>query len=198
MIDNYSKKIPLNVDFEKVVLDIIQEKGLNVKLKIKEGLKACYDYENKEISVSKGSSVKHLSEIFHELGHAIDDKQSEKKKFTIISTLLFYFFKYSLPLAVVLYIFQTQLYMYNLIIPTFVFITASCFFFTVCLIEEIKASKIGYALIKQYLNLDNKILKKVRICLHNALNSYIVLFIFSILLLVSQIINIVNYPHLLR
>ena len=188
IIDNYSKKIPLNIDVEKTVKRVISNKKLRVKLRIEKGLKAAYDYEKREITVSEGSSVKHVAEVFHELGHAIEDKNTKEHKFSVWQNLLFYLFKYSLPLAVVLHVLQVRLWLDYLTIPTFIFIGLSIWFFTSCLIEEVKASKKGYELIKKNVTNDLKILKSIRLCLYNGLNSYIMLFVVSIMILVSQII----------
>lgn len=190
IINGYSKKVNIDVEIEKIVKQIIEKKKLCVQLKMEDGLQAMYDHEKKEITVSKGSTLKHVAEVFHELGHAIVDKDSKVQKFSVWQNILYYLCKYSFPLAVVLYIMQIKLWMDYLMIPIFILLALSLFFFTYCVIDEIKASKIGYELIKQNIIKDPKILRKVRICLYNGFNSYLMLLIVSIILLVAEIIYV--------
>lgn len=181
--DRITKKNKLNnkFDFISRLKDSLLEQNLNqVTIDIKEKQKYQYDSEKNVIYIQNKDSIYDVFASFHELGHAIDFKKYEGKKYYWYHTVLFYTMKYSVILSGFLLFYKLTQFKDMLILPL-VFTLLANIFFIITLKEEIVASKYGLKELRKYVKLTKKENRLVKLALYNGLSSYILLLFISIL-----------------
>lgn len=188
----YRKKNIDGIEIEKIIENILKEQEINVGINVKEKAKASYNCEDKIITFSEGNTFLSVSEAFHELGHAIDDKDITHRRFGVPEYLLFFLLKYSLPASIVMYVIQVSMGQNNLIIPIFITTFVSVFFYFGTLWDELKATKYAKKELSKNLNLSRKDYKSIHICLYTGLASYIFLCLLVVGTLVVQILYTLN------
>lgn len=181
----------LDLSVTESLQGVLTSKSMNTSIKQSSRLNPAYDYDKDQIEIQPGDTAQHLAQGFHELGHAIDayNRNLIGKEYGFLSGVLFYTMKYSLPVAVFLHALMIGLDLTYLQIPTYFFIALSLIFTTVTLKEEVVASKYALQIIHQHLNVDKRVLGKVKLSLFGGFISYIVLFVMSLMLLGFQLFN---------
>lgn len=183
VLNAYGKTRPVEVNVKKELEKVIEDYKMNTLVKEGSSLKPCYDYDKDQVEIREGQTTKHLAEGFHELGHAIDayKKNSLEKEYGILSGILFYIMKYSLPLAIFFHsiVAGAKIDHIGLVIFTYVLIGLSVFFTTVTLLEEIKATSYAKKEIKKRLTLNKEQLSRINATFLGGMTSYITLFILS-------------------
>jgi len=145
----YLKKMPTSVDLRKLIPRIIISEGLPVNVHISPNQKACYDMDTRTIHLSEGNSVYHLVEAFHEMGHAVDEKNVAGKP-SLLSNILFFVLKYSVAVSVVFHsLLEEGLFLEYTWVGVLIGFISSIFFLHM-LGEEISATLSGKALILKY------------------------------------------------
>ncbi|QUH21871.1 zinc metallopeptidase [Alkaliphilus sp. B6464] len=189
IINSYFNKIETNINLQDILQSLFLERNLDVKLLIKEKTRPYYDCGSKEMMISKGNTVKNIAEGFHELGHAIDDHNTKDQG--LYSNLSYLIMKYSITMALILYYMQ-PMFVENKLLPcvVFAFCGISIFFFSVLLKEEIVATKYALKILSDTKILNGRLFRNTQTCLYNALTTYMVLLLISIIITVYQLIYV--------
>lgn len=187
----FTRGVETDIQVKETLIEVIQAKGYNTSVKEGSRINPAYDYSKDQVEIQSGTSIQHVAQGFHELGHAMDayNRNLLEKEYGIWSGILFYIMKYSLPIAVFSHALLVGTTMDYLLIPTYILILLSLVFTTVTLKEEIVASKYAILLMKEKLQLTNNQWGKAKASLFGGLISYLVLILMAYTLLGFQLFN---------
>lgn len=176
----------------------IKDQEMNTLLRIAPKTKSAYDGMKDIIELRNKNDFETLVEGFHEFGHAVDlYKRNLMDKFNgAIWGVLFYLFKYSIPLGIFfhsLYINVELLGIDSLSLEfnvlTFLFYGMSLLFSTLTLKEEIIASSYALKFMPKVVDLSEDKIHTAKMILAKGLTSYIFIFIISVTLFIYHLLT---------
>lgn len=188
IITSKARKKEINIDIIEELEKSKSKFKLNTKITLLEKCNATYDVIKDEIEMKKEKTIETLCHGFHELGHAFyntynnhllydknnniikhDNKREEIETFP---TIIEYFLYYSVVLSMITTFLNIAFESKFLFLGSFALSFIALIVQLENIQEEIKASIIGYKMIKEKELLDKQDLKLVKYSLLGALSTY--------------------------
>lgn len=176
----------------------IKDQEMNTLLRIAPKTKSAYDGMKDIIELRNKNDFETLVEGFHEFGHAVDlYKRNLMDKYNgAIWGVIFYLFKYSIPLGVFFHSIYINIEMLEIDslslefnVLTFLFYGMGLFFSILTLKEEIIASSYALKFMPKIVDLSEEKVHTAKMILAKGLTSYIFIFIIAITLFTYHLLT---------